>query len=117
MRWFPILLCIVLAGCSIPIEDMSEPLPYAPPGPPSPSAQIDGVKKAIIEEKLTGGVEISDVRVSDRGWGRYMLCLKGRRDQQASSYYSVFFDNDVYTGVRESVIYDFCAQQSFRPMA
>ena len=117
MRWFPILLFISLAGCSIPIENMSEPLPYAPPGPPSPSAQIEGAKKAIAEEKLTGTIEISDARISDRGWGRYMVCLKGRRDQQASNYYSVFFDDDVYKGVRESAIYDFCARQSFRPVA
>lgn len=127
MRWFPILLCIALGGCSIPIENLSESSPYVPPGAPSVNAKVAGLKKAIAEEKLKGGIEVSDVRVSDRGPGRYMVCLKGGRDQQTrdqqtqdkqtSAYYSVFFDNDEYKGVREAVIYDFCAQQSFRPMA
>jgi hypothetical protein len=117
MRWFPILLCIVLANCSIPMEDIGKSVPYVPPGAPGPTAQIEGVKKAISEEKIMGPVEISGVRASDRGWGRYMVCLKGQRDQRASSYYSVFFDNDTYKGVRESVTYDFCVQQSFRPVA
>jgi hypothetical protein len=126
MRWFPILLCITLdvalGGCSIPIENLTESNPYVPPGAPSVTAKTAGLKKAIAEEKLKGGVEVSDVRVSDRGMGRYMVCLKGRRDQQTrdqqtSAYYSVFFDNDEYKGVREAVTYDFCAQQSFRPMA
>jgi hypothetical protein len=117
MRWFPILLCIACGGCSIPMDDLAGPTPYVPPGAPSSVAKTQGLRKAIAEEKLSGKVEVSNVRMSDRGWGRYMVCLKGRRDKQASGYYSVFFDNDDYKGVRESVIYDFCAQQSFRPMA
>ena len=118
MRWFPILLCIVLGGCSIPLDNMTEAAaPYVPPGAPSPTARTEGLKKAIAKEKLKGHVEISNVRVSDRGWGRYMVCLKGRRDREAPSYYSVFFDNNAYKGVREAVTYDFCVQQSYRPMA
>jgi hypothetical protein len=117
MRWFTILLCVVLGGCSIPMDDIAGPTRYVPPGAPSASAKIEGLKKAIVEEKLKGKVEFSSVRISDRGWGRYMVCLKGSRDNQGSGYYSVFFDNNDYKGVRESVIYDFCVQQAYRPMA
>jgi hypothetical protein len=116
MRWFLILLCAALGGCSIPMDNLTEAPVYVPPGAPSSVAKIEGLKKAINEEKLKGRVEFSNVRISDRGWGRYMVCLKGSRDQQAPNYYSVFFDNNDYKGVRESVIYDFCVQQSFRPM-
>lgn len=122
MRWFPILpcigiLCIGLGGCSIPVENLTERTPYVPPGAPSVSATIAGVKKATAEEKLSDDVEVSDVRLADRGPGRYMVCLRGRRASEASSYYSVFFDNDEYRGVREAVISDVCPQQPFRRMA
>jgi hypothetical protein len=121
MRWFPVLciglMCVSFGGCSIPIDNLTERAPYVPPGAPSMSATIAGLKKAIAEEKLEDETEVSDVRVTDRGLGRYMVCLKGHRDREASTYYSVFFDNDEYKGVRESAISDVCAQQSFRQMA
>ena len=122
MRWFPVLLCIgfmcvSFGGCSIPIENLTERTPYVPPGAPSMSATIAGLKKAIAEEKLKDEVEVSDVRVADRGPGRYMVCLRGHRDRETPTYYSVFFDNDEYKGVRESAIADVCAQQPFRRMA
>lgn len=121
MRWFLLLgnglVCVILGGCSLPLDSVTERTPYVPPGAPSTAAKIAGLKKAVAEEKLKDEVEISDVRVSARGWGRYMVCLKGRRDRQAANYYSVFFDNDEYKGVRESAISDTCAQQSYQRMA
>src|ERR1700760_360960 len=121
MRRFLVLICnglacVGLAGCSLPLDSITERTPYVPPGAPSLAAKIAGLKKAAAEEKLTEG-EVSEVRVSDRGWGRYMVCLKGHRERQAANYYSVFFDNDEYKGVRESAISDTCAQQSYQRMA
>src|ERR1700742_3192976 len=110
-------MCVVLGACSIPLDSFTERTPFIPPGAPSNAAKIAGLKKAVAEEKLNEEVEVSGVRVADRGWGRYMVCLKGHRDRQAANYYSVFFDNDEYKGVRESAISDTCAQQSYQRMA
>jgi hypothetical protein len=114
MRWLVVPSGIFLSGCSIGLDDI-KPLPYIAPSPPSATAQIEGIRKAAKDEGLAGSVEVSDVRASDRGLGRYIICIAGRRGSETIAYFSAFFDNDDYKGVRLSVIYDFCEQQSYRP--
>jgi hypothetical protein len=115
MRAFVALSCITLAGCSSASE-YPKPPPYVPPSAPSPAAQLRGAKSAAQEEKLTSAVEISDLRASDHGFGRYLICMRGVRGSGPVSYYSVFFDNDTYQGVRVSVTYESCERQSYRPL-
>src|SRR6266550_7591913 len=64
MRVFAVLRCFVATGCSPSIE--LPPASYVPPSPPSAKAEYDGANQAAVETKLTGSVEISDVRESDR---------------------------------------------------
>ncbi len=116
MRAFAILCCFVLSGCSPSID--LPPASYVPPSPPSAKAEYDGANQAAFEEKLTGSVEISDVRESDHGPGRYLVCLRGADSSFSSRHtYAVFFENDDYKGVRMSVMVDECEKQSFRPFA
>jgi len=75
MRVFAVLCCFVATGCSPSIE--LPPASYVPPSPPSAKAEYDGANQAAVETKLTGSVEISDVRESDHGPGRYVVCLRG----------------------------------------
>ena len=89
---------------------------YIPPSPPSAEAEIKGVQKAAKEELLVGPIEISDIREVDNGLGRYLVCVAGRRATGEIGYYSTYFENEDYKGVRPSVIYDFCERQSYRPM-
>jgi hypothetical protein len=116
MRVLAAVLCLALAGCSLPVDDLS-PIPkYVPPVAPSLKAQLDGAKAAAKEELITDSAGISDLRTADSGLGRYMLCLSGRRGAADVSYYSVYFDNEIYKGSRPSVIGDLCEKQSYRPL-
>jgi hypothetical protein len=134
------LLCLVLSACS---SDQIElpPVTYVPPSPPTQDAIISGVKAAVSEAKLSAPLEISSLRPTDHGPGHYFLCLRGTRPpsvapatdaspRESSIFdrptpaptsdtrlvYSVFFDNDVYKGIRLSVIMDACEAQAFTPI-
>jgi hypothetical protein len=115
VRTLVILSCVGLGGCSPNLDDIGTPR-YVPPSPPSPAVQLHGAKAAVEEEHLTGAIEISDVRPSDHGPGRFVICMRGARAEMPPQYYAVFFTNDEYKGSRLSVIYDFCEQQSYRPL-
>jgi hypothetical protein len=116
MRVLVAVLCLALAGCSLPVDDLS-PLPkYVPPVAPSLKAQLSGAKTAAAEELIADNAQMSDLRASDSGPGRYILCLSGRRGTGDLAYYSVYFDNDDYKGSRPSVIGDLCEKQSYRPV-
>jgi len=134
------LLCLLLGACSSDKID-GVPIPaYAPPSPPTQDAVITGLKAAASEAKLIAPVEVSTVRPTDHGPGHFFACLKGTMlpspspkaaaDDAAREpsiffqpppsnseprivYYSVFFDNDVYKGSRQSVIMDACEAQQF----
>jgi hypothetical protein len=78
-------------------------VPRAPP-PKGPldrrelAARI-GAKQVAAEYKLTGPLEMSDVRPSDFGPGRFMMCIRGTEPTHNQvGYYAVFFDNDAYKG-------------------
>ena len=98
------LLCLVLSACSSDNVDLP-PATYVPPSPPTQAAVISGVKAATSEAKLTAPMEISAVRPADRGPGHYFLCLReASPTSERRRVYSVFYDNDVYKGSRQSVI-------------
>jgi hypothetical protein len=113
------LLAVMLCGCS------SADLPtavYTPPGPPTQSAIVAGIKNAAAEEKLTGALEISDIRPTDRGQGHFFVCLRevaqswGSPSWGSHYTYAVFFDGDDYKGVRQSVFTEACETQAFSPL-
>lgn len=115
MRALIIAAALALAGCSVlgSSDNSSPPPTYVPPSPPSLQVQLKGVASAAKAEKLTGELEISDLRPSDIGPGRWMICLRGWRDSKPA-YFSLFF-NETYNDVRLSIIHEQCEIQSYRP--
>jgi len=129
------------AGCSS--DDLGSVSELRVPSPPTEAAVLAGVKTAASEARLTPPLEMSAVRPSDHGPGRYFVCLRGTwlpslgRSQTADTaarepslfdpppqpaaserrvIYSVFFNNDVYKDARQSVIIDACETQAFTPI-
>ena len=111
-----LLLCFTLAACGSSVE-----LPlwkgYVPPSMPTADAMGKGIKQAAAEEKVTGQIEMSDLRPTDHGPGHFVVCIRGTESiQNRVGYYAVFFDNDEYKGSRASVILDDCEKQSYHPV-
>jgi hypothetical protein len=109
-----LLLCLTLAACAPPVE-----LPlwkgYVPPSMPTTDAAGKGIKSAVAEYKLTGPVEMSDLRHTDFGPGSFMVCIRGVDEKyRRVGYYAVFFDNDLYKGSRMSAIMEDCEKQDYR---
>jgi hypothetical protein len=108
-------LCFALAACSHS-EDLSPIKPYAPPSTPTMAAVNKGIAQAVTEEKVIGPVEMSDLRETDHGPGRFVVCIRGVEPKyKRPTTYGVFFDNDDYKGARMSVMIDDCAKQIYRP--
>jgi hypothetical protein len=115
MRGAPaVLVCFMLGACSTTAE---LPTPaYVPPSMPTVAAAGEGIKKAATEEKLTGPIEMSDLRQADHGPGRFVLCIRGVEEKyRRVRTYAVFFDNNDYKGSRMSVMMDDCEKQDYRP--
>ena len=73
-----LLLCLVLSACSSDkIEIGGASVVYVPPSAPTQDAVITGLKAAASEAKLTAPLEVSAVRPTDHGPGRFFACLKG----------------------------------------
>src|SRR5579863_7871146 len=109
-----LLFCFMLAACS-PGVQLPPPV-YIPPLMPSTTAASEGIKKAAVEAKLIDPTEISDLRQTDHGPGRFFLCIRGVESKYRQvRTYAVFFDNDVYKGLRIPVILDDCEKQDYRP--
>jgi hypothetical protein len=114
MKYLPILFGLLLGACST--VDTSAPL-YVPPSPPTLLALREGIKKASTEEKLTGPIEMSALRNADRGFGQYFVCMRAANPSaERHAAYSVFFSNDEYKGVRQSVMIEACETQLFSPL-
>jgi hypothetical protein len=110
-----VLVCFTLAACSAAVES-SIIGPYVPPSMPTVAAAGEGIKKAATEENLTGTIEVSDVRETDHGPGRFVLCIRGVESKyRRVGTYAVFFDNNDYKGSRMSVMIDDCEKQDYRP--
>jgi hypothetical protein len=116
MRAFAVLPCLALAACSTQVESTIT-APYVPPSAPTLATVREGIKKAATEEKLIGTTEMSDLRQSDRGPGRFVLCIRGTGSASGPRRtYAVFFENEDYKGVRMSIIIDDCEKQNHRPL-
>lgn len=117
MRAFVVLLCLALAACSTQ-ADSTVIRAYVPPSAPTLVAVREGIKKAAMEEKLTGTLDMSDPRQSDHGPGRFVLCIRetGGSASDPRRTYAVFFENEEYKGVRMSVMIDDCEKQDYRPL-
>ena len=115
MRGAPaVLVCFTIAACSPAVE--SSIAAYVPPSMPTVAAAGEGIKKAAAEEKLTGPIEMSDLRETDHGPGRFVLCIRGvDLKYRRVGTYAVFFDNNDYKGSRMSVMIDNCEKQDYRP--
>jgi hypothetical protein len=106
---------LLLSECTS--VDLSPPT-YTSPSPPTQAALIAGVKTAATDAKLTPPFEISDVRPTDLGPGRYFVCMREVSPTSEKRFvYSVFYDNDVYKGARLSVIMEACESQPFAPIS
>ena len=109
-----VLVCFTLAACSTAVESTSIGA-YVPPSMPTVAAAGEGIKRAATEEKLTGPIEMSDLRETDHGPGRFVLCIRGVEAKYRRVAYAVFFDNNDYKGSRMSVMIDDCEKQNYRP--
>lgn len=107
-----VLLTLLLSGCS---SVDAPPTTYTAPSPPTQAGVVAGIKTAASEAKLSPPLEISDVRPTDRGPGRYLVCMREvvSSNSEKRPSYSVFYDNDDYKGERLSVILDACEAQVF----
>jgi hypothetical protein len=106
-------LCCTLVACS---GDLSPIKPYVLPSMPTMAAANKGVAQTVAEEKITGSIEMSDLRETDHGPGRFVLCIRGVEPKYSRpTAYAVFFDNDDYKGSRMAVMIDDCAKQAYRP--
>ena len=116
LRGALVLVCFTLAACA---PDVELPIPvYVPPSMPTEAAAAEGIKKATAEEKLTGPIERSDLRQTDHGPGRFVLCIRGvDAKYRRVGTYAVFFDNNDYKGARISVMIDDCEKQNYRPVS
>jgi hypothetical protein len=83
--------------------------------PAGTARRIAGIKIAASETKLSPPLEISEVRPTDHGPGRYFVCMREvvSPTSEKRPAYSVFYDNDNYKGARLSVIMDACEAQVF----
>lgn len=110
------IVAIALIGCSSGPD--LPPLKVVSPVAPTPECALNGAYRAADREKLTGAIEISDVRQGKSfGPGAFMLCLRGSPSEAVPvRTYATFFDNDNYKGVRGSVILDECEKQAFHPL-
>jgi hypothetical protein len=117
MRSAPaVLVCFAVAACS-PAAESSIIGDYVPPAMPTTAAASDGIKKAATEENLTGPIEMSELRETDHGPGRFVLCIRGvEAKYRRVGTYAVFFNNNDYKGSRMSVMIDDCEKQDYRPI-
>jgi hypothetical protein len=116
ITWHPaILLSLMLVACS---TDPSLPVPTYAPSPPTQKTIVAIATTAASEAKLAAPLQISAVRQSDHGPGNYFVCLREANPPSdgPQRYYSVFFDNDAYKGLRLSVMIDECEKQTFNPL-
>ena len=85
---------------------------------PTREAAGKGVKQAAADAHLTAPIEISDLRETDHGPGRFIMCIRGvELKYHQIVTYAVFFDNNDYKGLRLPVILDDCEKRSYRPFS
>jgi hypothetical protein len=95
--------CFMLAACSTGVDSITYLVPSMPP-----SKRRSGASKAAASEaKLTPPLEMSDLRETYHGPGRFFLCMRGLEPKSNRTVtYTVFFDNNDYKGSRLPAILD-----------
>lgn len=108
--------CLTLVACST--GAVSTIAPYVPPSMPTMEAAVKGAKQAAVDAKLVAPIEMSELRETDHGPGRFLMCMRGIESKSNRVVtYAVFFDNNDYKGSRLPVILDGCEKQSYRPLS
>jgi len=88
-------------------QDLSPIKPYVTPSMPTVACRKQGIAQTVTEEKITGSIEMSDLRESDHGPGRFVLCIRGIEPKYSRlTTYAVFFDNDDLQGIADAVMID-----------
>ena len=113
-----ILLSLVLSACSSSSVNVPTPTYVTPSAPTDHVAIVNGAKSAVGEAKLAPPFEVSAVRPTDRGLGRYYVCVRGTSTSTGQRVtYVAFFNNNTYTGSRQSVIIEACETQAYEPLS
>jgi hypothetical protein len=73
-----VLGCLTLGACA---TGLNSEMAYFPPSMPTMNARANGIKAAAAEAKLTAPLEMSDVRETYHGPGRFILCMRGLQPQ------------------------------------
>jgi hypothetical protein len=94
--------------------DLPPPV-YVPPSMPTPEALGKGIKQAAADAHLIGQIEMSDLRPTDHGPGRFIVCIRGISNDIRTDTYAVFFKKNDYRGLRLPVIGDDCKKQTYSP--
>jgi hypothetical protein len=112
-----ILACLFLAGCSSIIGE-SPRMPEA--APPDTQVVTQGLKKAALEAKLVGPLEVTALRpagpLAPNAPGVFMACVRNASPAQPQYPYAVFFKDNTYSSVRMSLQIDDCYAQTYRPL-
>jgi hypothetical protein len=107
---------LMLNACSFDSTNLPAPT-HIPSSPPTQATVVAVAKMVAAESKVAPPLEISAVRPTDHGPGRFFVCMRETNPtSEKRVVYSIFFDNDVYKGSRQSVILDACETQTFTPV-
>jgi hypothetical protein len=110
-----VLLSLVMSTCSS--VQVPTPTYVTPSAPTDHAAIVNGAKSAAGEAHLAPPFEVSAVRPTDHGLGRYYVCVRGTSTRTGKrDTYVAFFDNNTYKGSRNSVIIEACETQAYEPL-
>lgn len=116
MRWASVILCLLVAACA------SEPLPPLPEalakptlrGPPDAAALRAGVERVVTETKLTGVIEVSELRQAHAlAPAEWIVCVRSN-DPKGLPRYAVFFREKLVIEYRIGVALDGCDRETYR---
>jgi hypothetical protein len=72
-------------------------------------------RRGASDEKLSGPVEVSELRKVERGGGDLFVCIRATTNPRIT--YVVAFTDGVFSFVRQSAITENCGQQQYSPLS
>jgi hypothetical protein len=113
LRWQAgLFLVFVLDACTslvgVPDKHVAEP---KQPGLETIRA---AARRGAFDEKLSGPIEVSELRKVERGGGDLFVCI--RTTTNPRSTYVVVFADGAFSFVRQSAITENCGQQQYSPL-
>jgi hypothetical protein len=115
MRSSPILVCLILAGCSLG----ADPAPMAQldtASVPNMAALAAKIQDAFKTVRLTGYPRISPVRKAPvSALGDWVVCLMSDVESD-SRVYALLIQNNEIVDYRLALMIDGCANERFAPM-